>query len=103
MPEVDRGGWTLRYELGGSGSELVVLTHGFGATAETWRHQLPAMAALGFRCIAPDMRGYGRSSTYTRHEDFAQEPIVTDMLELLACKPLQVRLGPPRLAFEVAA
>ena len=32
-------------------------------------HQLPAMAALGFRCIAPDMRGYGRSNTYTRHED----------------------------------
>ena len=30
------------------------------------------------------MRGYGRSSTYTRHEDFAQEPIVQDMLELLA-------------------
>ncbi|HYX01318.1 MAG TPA: alpha/beta hydrolase, partial [Reyranella sp.] len=34
--------------------------------------------------VAPDMRGYGRSSTYTRHEDFAQEPIVQDMLELLA-------------------
>ena len=42
------------------------------------------MAALGFRCIAPDMRGYGRSSTYKRHEDFAQELIVEDMLELLA-------------------
>ena len=42
------------------------------------------MAALGFRCVAPDMRGYGRSSTYTRHEDFAQELIVEDMLELLA-------------------
>ena len=45
---------------------------------------MPAFAALGFRCIAPDMRGYGRSSTYTRHEDFAQELIVADMLELLA-------------------
>ena len=44
----------------------------------------PAFAALGFRCIAPDMRGYGRSSTYARHEDFAQELIVADMLELLA-------------------
>jgi pimeloyl-ACP methyl ester carboxylesterase len=42
------------------------------------------MAALGFRCIAPDMRGYGRSNTYSRHEDFAQELIVEDMLELLA-------------------
>ena len=25
-------------------------------------------ADLGFRCVAPDMRGYGRSSTYARHE-----------------------------------
>jgi pimeloyl-ACP methyl ester carboxylesterase len=32
---------------------------------------LPVFAALGFRCIAPDMRGCGRSSTYRRHEDVA--------------------------------
>ena len=30
-----------------------------------------------------DMRGYGRSSTYSRHEDFAQSLIVQDMIELL--------------------
>ena len=37
-----------------------------GISCRRWRHS-------GFRCVAPDMRGYGRSSTYTRHEDFAQE------------------------------
>ena len=42
-------------------------------------------AALGFRCIAPDMRGYGRSSVYPRHEDYALEHSVADMLELLDC------------------
>jgi pimeloyl-ACP methyl ester carboxylesterase len=49
----------------------------------SWRHQLPVFAALGFRCIAPDMRGYGRSGTYARHEDYALEHCVRDMIELL--------------------
>ncbi|WP_421994106.1 alpha/beta fold hydrolase [Reyranella sp.] len=62
---------------------LLVFCHGWPELSLSWRHQLPALAALGFRCVAPDMRGYGRSSTYTRHEDFALEPIVEDMLELL--------------------
>ncbi len=63
---------------------LLIFCHGWPELSLSWRHQLPAMAALGFRCIAPDMRGYGRSSTYARHEDFAQELIVQDMMELLA-------------------
>src|SRR6478735_8824485 len=63
---------------------LLVFCHGWPELSLSWRHQLPAFAALGFRCVAPDMRGYGRSSTYTRHEDFAQELIVHAMLELLA-------------------
>lgn len=62
----------------------LIFVHGWPELSISWRHQLPVFAALGFRCIAPDMRGYGRSSTYTRHEDFAQEEIVADMLELLA-------------------
>ncbi len=69
---------------GAEGGPLLVFCHGWPELSLSWRHQLPAMAALGFRCIAPDMRGYGRSNTYPRHEDFAQEPIVEDMLELLA-------------------
>jgi len=63
---------------------LLIFCHGWPELSLSWRHQLPAMAALGFRCVAPDMRGYGRSSTYMRHEDFAQELIVQDMMELLA-------------------
>ncbi|TMA49350.1 MAG: alpha/beta hydrolase, partial [Deltaproteobacteria bacterium] len=37
----------------------VVLCHGFPELAYSWRHQLPALAAAGFRAIAPDQRGYG--------------------------------------------
>ena len=69
---------------GSESGPLLIFCHGWPELSLSWRHQLPAMAALGFRCVAPDMRGYGRSSTYTRHEDFAQELIVRDMMELLA-------------------
>lgn len=69
---------------GAKDAPMLIFVHGWPELSLSWRHQLPAFAALGFRCIAPDMRGYGRSSTYARHEDFAQEAIVADMVELLA-------------------
>jgi len=69
---------------GAEAAPLLIFVHGWPELSRSWRHQLPVFADLGFRCVAPDMRGYGRSSTYTRHEDFAQEQIVGDMLELLA-------------------
>jgi pimeloyl-ACP methyl ester carboxylesterase len=40
----------------------VVLCHGFPELAYSWRHQMPALAAAGYRAIAPDLRGYGGSS-----------------------------------------
>ena len=62
---------------------LVIFVHGWPELSISWRHQLPALAALGFHAIAPDMRGYGRSSVYSQPADYAQEPIVRDMLQLL--------------------
>jgi pimeloyl-ACP methyl ester carboxylesterase len=61
----------------------IIFVHGWPELSISWRHQLPAFAALGFRAIAPDMRGYGRSSVYGKHSDYAQEHIVRDMIELL--------------------
>ncbi|MFF2078965.1 alpha/beta fold hydrolase [Kitasatospora sp. NPDC058162] len=45
----------------GSGP-LVLLVHGFPESWYSWRHQLPALAAAGYRAVAMDVRGYGRSS-----------------------------------------
>lgn len=63
---------------------LVVLVHGWPELSLSWRHQLPCLASLGFRAVAPDMRGYGRSTIHDRHEDYAQEKIVADMTGFLA-------------------
>src|SRR5262245_25047782 len=62
---------------------LVIFTHGWPELAISWRHQLPVLAALGFRAVAPDMRGYGRSSVYSRHDDYAQQKVVADMIALI--------------------
>jgi epoxide hydrolase 4 len=40
---------------------LVLLLHGFPELARSWRSQLPALAAAGFRAVAPDLRGYGQT------------------------------------------
>jgi pimeloyl-ACP methyl ester carboxylesterase len=40
----------------------VLFCHGFPDTSHTWRRQMQAIASAGYRAIAPDMRGYGRSS-----------------------------------------
>jgi pimeloyl-ACP methyl ester carboxylesterase len=61
----------------------IVFVHGWPELSISWRHQLPVLGGLGFRAIAPDMRGYGRSSVYARHEDYQLRESVADMLELL--------------------
>ena len=40
---------------------LVLLLHGWPESWYSWRHQLPALAKAGFRAVAPDLRGYGKS------------------------------------------
>jgi epoxide hydrolase 4 len=54
------GGVRLHYVEAGEGP-LVVLLHGFPEFWYSWRRQIPALAAAGFRVVAPDMRGYNLS------------------------------------------
>ena len=83
---------------GAADAPLIIFVHGWPELSLSWRHQLPCFASLGFRAIAPDMRGYGGSSVYRRHEDYALEHAVADMLELLASTgPRTGAVGRPRL------
>src|SRR5258705_691502 len=61
----------------------VVLCHGFPELAYSWRHQLPALAAAGFPVIAPDQRGYGRSSRPDAIEDYDIDHLTGDLVGLL--------------------
>jgi pimeloyl-ACP methyl ester carboxylesterase len=62
---------------------VIVFVHGWPELSISWRNQLACFASLGFRAIAPDLRGYGRSSVYPNHGDYAVAHVVEDMLELL--------------------
>jgi pimeloyl-ACP methyl ester carboxylesterase len=63
--------------------EPVIFLHGFPELAFSWRFQLPAIAAAGFRAIAPDQRGYGRSSAPSGVEDYGIDRLIADILGLL--------------------
>ena len=82
---VAKGGRHTSFYLacGPTDGPLIVFVHGWPELSISWRHQLPVFGALGFRAIAPDMRGYGRSSVYPRHEDYALAESTQDMLDLL--------------------
>ncbi|MGQ0833160.1 MAG: alpha/beta fold hydrolase [Microthrixaceae bacterium] len=61
----------------------VVLVHGFPEVSYSWRHQLPALADAGYHAIAPDMRGYGRSSRPATVTDYDIEHLTGDLVGLL--------------------
>ncbi|MGA4992232.1 alpha/beta hydrolase [Nonomuraea bangladeshensis] len=67
----------------GSGP-LVLLVHGFPESWYSWRRQLPALARAGYRAVALDVRGYGRSSK-------PQDPAAYRMLDLVADNVAVVR------------
>ncbi|KAL0929712.1 epoxide hydrolase [Colletotrichum truncatum] len=75
---------TFYWSAGPSGGPLVIFIHGWPANGETWKPQLLTLASLGFRVIAPDTRGYGRSSVPKEYSAYALEHHVSDMLALLA-------------------
>jgi pimeloyl-ACP methyl ester carboxylesterase len=62
---------------------LVVLCHGFPESWYSWRHQLAALAAAGFRAVAPDMRGYGQSGKPDAIDQYTLLHLVGDMVGLL--------------------
>ena len=61
----------------------VILAHGWPELSYSWRHQLPVLADAGFRAVAPDMRGYGRSSRPTEIADYDIEHLTGDLIGLL--------------------
>ncbi len=61
----------------------VILVHGFPECWYSWRHQLPALAAAGYRAVAVDVRGYGRSSKPAAVADYRMVKLVADMVGLV--------------------
>jgi pimeloyl-ACP methyl ester carboxylesterase len=71
------------YEAGPKDGLPVVLCHGFPELAYSWRHQLPALAAAGYRVLAPDQRGYGATSRPAPVEDYDMAHLTGDLAGML--------------------
>lgn len=74
---------TTQYlEAGPLDGPLMMFLHGWPEQGIIWRAQIAAFAAKGWRCIAPDMRGYGGSSIPADPAAYAHAEVVADMVEL---------------------
>ena len=87
MPEVthrmiETNGIRLHVAEQGEGP-LVILCHGFPECWYSWRHQLRALAKAGFRAVAPDLRGYGRSDRPEEVEKYTMLHDIGDIVGLV--------------------
>ena len=75
----------LRFEVleDGAGDRLALCLHGFPEHAISWRHQMPALASLGYRVWAVNQRGYGRTTRPSRLADYALPELLGDVAALI--------------------
>ena len=62
------------------GRPCVFLLHGFPELAWSWRAVMPALAAAGYHVVAPDQRGFGRTTGWSADYDGDLEPFVVTNL-----------------------
>ena len=73
---------TAWIEAGPADGPLMVFIHGWPELGLVWRAQIEHFAAKGWRCVAPDMRGYGGSSVPSSTAAYAIREMVADVVEL---------------------
>ncbi|XP_068339678.1 uncharacterized protein [Pyrus communis] len=61
----------------------VLFLHGFPELWYSWRHQLLSLSSLGYRCIAPDLRGFGDTDAPPSPTSYTAMHIVGDLIGLL--------------------
>jgi pimeloyl-ACP methyl ester carboxylesterase len=81
--QVDANGISIHTVSVGEGP-LVVFCHGFPESWYSWRHQLPVVAAAGFRAVALDMRGYGRTTAPEATGAYTLSHMIGDVVGVVA-------------------
>ncbi|KAK8444814.1 hypothetical protein SEVIR_9G203900v4 [Setaria viridis] len=77
-------GLNLHVAQAGKGDKgAVVFLHGFPEIWYSWRHQMLAVAAAGYRAVAPDWRGYGLSDQPPEEEEVSYDDLLGDLLGIL--------------------
>jgi len=74
----------IRFHLRTDGDgPLLLLLHGFPQTSYMWHNVMPALAASGYRVVAPDLRGIGESSRPKRISDYRLRTLGDDVAALI--------------------
>lgn len=81
--DLQSNGISMHYVEQGTGP-LVLLCHGFPESWYSWRHQLPALAAAGYRAVALDMRGYGGTSKPQAISAYSLSHLIGDVVGAVA-------------------
>ncbi len=80
---VAANGLNFEVDMAGDGDRLIICLHGFPEHSVSWRFQLPYLARLGYRVWAPNLRGYGNSSTPHGITAYSLENLMNDVGELI--------------------
>jgi pimeloyl-ACP methyl ester carboxylesterase len=81
LTEISVGAFTFDALADGpEDAELVLLLHGFPQTSASWRDQVTALAAAGYRAVAPDQRGYSPRARPTELAAYAMPELVGDVI-----------------------
>jgi pimeloyl-ACP methyl ester carboxylesterase len=81
MTEIAVGPYTFAALVDGpEGGELVLLLHGFPQTSASWREQITALGAAGYRAVAPDQRGYSPRARPIELAAYAMPELVGDVI-----------------------
>ena len=82
MKYIETNGIRMRIAQMGEGP-AVLFAHGWPESWYSWRKQIPALAAAGYRVIVPDMRGYGETDAPAAVEDYNIVTLAADMVGVL--------------------
>lgn len=82
MPEVDRDGVRIWYEVHGQGP-AILLSHGYTASTRMWDPQIGPLTECGYQVVIWDQRGHGRSGYPPDPADYVEELAVGDMAAVL--------------------
>ena len=80
---IETNGIRMRIAEAGTAGPLVLFAHGWPESWYSWRHQIPALAAAGYRVVVPEMRGYGQTDAPENIDAYNVVELAADMVGIL--------------------
>lgn len=80
---VETNGLTFEVAEAGEGGHLALCLHGFPELNFSWRHQIPLLAAKGYRVWAPNLRGYGATDRPEGIREYTLDKLTQDVADLI--------------------